>query len=183
MSVPQLVTADVPEPLARLAAAHGVVPDYWGYDGEQRQVSAQTLVAVLEALGVPASSPEKVGVSLEHSVDDEWRQMLPPTVVVREGAAARFAVHVADGEPVEVWIELEPLDVPGFRSTAPPTRERVALEQVDAYVEPRTVDGRAVGRATFELPTDLPLGWHEIHATSKGTQARATLVEIGRAHV
>lgn len=176
MSVPRLVTPDVPEPLARLAAAHGVVPDYWGYDGEQRQVSAQTLVAVLEALGVPASSPEKVDVSLEHSVDDEWRQMLPPTVVVREGFAARFAVHVADGEPVEVWIELEPLDLPGFRSTAPPTRERVTLEQVDAYVEPRTVDGRAVGRATFELPADLPLGWHEIHATSKGTQARATLV-------
>ncbi|MFF3066354.1 4-alpha-glucanotransferase [Oerskovia sp. NPDC057915] len=176
MSVPQHVTADVPEPLVQLAAAHGVAPDFWGFDGTQRQVSAQTLVAVLEALGVPASSPEKVAVSLEHSVDDEWRQMLPPTVVVRQGDEVRFPVHVADGAPVEVWAELEPVEQPGFRSTAPAVRERRALTQVDAYVEPRTVDGRAIGRATFAVPADLPLGWHEIHAASEGTQARATLV-------
>ncbi|MET4226187.1 4-alpha-glucanotransferase [Oerskovia enterophila] len=176
MSALQHVTADVPEPLVQLAAVHGVAPDFWGFDGERRPVSAQTLVAVLEALGVPASSPEKVAVSLEHSEDDTWRQMLPPTVVVRQGVGARFPVHVTDGAQVEVWVELEPPEAPGYRSTAPAVRERRDLPQVDDYVEPRTVDGRAVGRATFAVPEDLPLGWHEIHATSDGTQARATLV-------
>ena len=86
----------------QLADAHGVASDFWDFDGTRRQVRASTLVAVLEALGVPASSPEKVAVSLEHSRDDAWRQMLPPTVVVRQGDAVPVPVHVQDGAAVDV---------------------------------------------------------------------------------
>lgn len=169
--------SDLPEPLVQLADAHGVASDFSDFDGTRRQVRASTLVAVLEALGVPASSPERVGVSLEHARDDAWRQMLPPTVVVRQGEAAQVPVHVTDGADVEVWVELEA--EPSVRSgrharrAARPTR---SLAQLDVLVEPRTVDGRLVGRATFEVPADLPLGWHDLHAASEGSQARATLV-------
>lgn len=172
---------DLPEPLVQLADAHGVASDFWDFDGTRRQVRASTLVAVLEALGVPASSPEKVAVSLEHSRDDAWRQMLPPTVVVRQGDAVPLPVHVADGSAVEVWVELEAEpsrhggQAPGHHAARTP-RERRDLGQLDQFVEPRTVDGRRVGRATFEIPADLPLGWHDLHAESDGTQARATLV-------
>lgn len=171
--------SDVPEPLALLAEAHGVTTDFWGFDGERRSVRAPTLVAVLEALGVPASSPERVAVSLEHSHDDEWRQVLPPTVVLREGAAARIPVHVADGAPVDVWVELEP-DPDRPSNGASPKRGRVGLRQLDVYVEPRTVDGRLVGRATFEAPGTLPLGWHDVYAATDGTLTRATLVVTPR---
>ncbi|MBD5787236.1 4-alpha-glucanotransferase [Cellulosimicrobium terreum] len=169
---------DLPEPLVQLAEAHGVASDFWGFDGTRRQVRASTLVAVLESLGVPSSSPEKVAVSLEHSRDDEWRQLLPPTVVARQGVALEVPVHVEDGDAVEVWVELEAVQGPDRvrHGAHRAERERRSLEQVDVFVEPRTVDGRRVGRATFELPADLPLGWHELHATSAGTGARATLV-------
>src|SRR5690606_21524111 len=50
------------------------------------------------------------------------------------------------------------------------------VEQVDVYVPPRAVDGRRVGRATVELPGDLPLGWHTLVAESDGTTARCTVV-------
>nr|WP_255371986.1 4-alpha-glucanotransferase [Cellulosimicrobium sp. CUA-896] len=169
--------SDLPEPLVRLADAHGVVPDFWGFDGTRREVRASTLVAVLEALGVPASSPERVDVSLEHVRDDAWRQVLPPTLVVRQGDAVPVPVHVNHGTEVEVWVELEaePSGRAGrhARRAARPTRP---LRQLDQPVEPRTVDGRLVGRATFEIPADLPLGWHDLHAAGDGTQARATLV-------
>lgn len=35
---------------------------------------------------------------------------------------------------------------------------------VDAWVPPHVVDGESRGRATFALPADLPLGWHELRA-------------------
>jgi 4-alpha-glucanotransferase len=38
------------------------------------------------------------------------------------------------------------------------------LRQVDRWVDPVDVDGHLTGRATFELPDDLPLGWHVLRA-------------------
>ena len=38
------------------------------------------------------------------------------------------------------------------------------VPQVDRWVPDREVDGRTVGEATFEVPGDLPLGWHRLVA-------------------
>jgi len=152
--------------LLRLAAAHGVAPDHWGFHGELKAASATTLRGVLRALGVDASSPERIDVALSSVDDTPWRRVLPPVVVVREGRTVHVPVHVTDGDPVSLWIELDD-EVGGGRRD---------LTQTDAYVAPRTVDGRLVGRATFTVPTDLPLGWHELRADGPSAQARAVLV-------
>ncbi len=156
----------LPDQLVRLAAAHGVVPDYWGFDGTHRWVAPETVIAVLAALGVDARSPERAQVAIAHAEDDPWRQMLPPVVVLRAGAAHQLVVHVNDGDPLTVWAELDPESGGGRRD----------LDQLDVYVEPRMVDGRRVGRATFTVPTDLPLGWHELHAQSPRGSARCLLI-------
>lgn len=153
-------------PLLALAERYGVVPDFWDFHGGHRYVTAATLVAVLRALGVDASSPERVDVALENVENEVWRRMLPPVVVLRSGAAGRVAVHVDDGAPVEAWIELDRESGGGHRP----------LAQLDVYVAPRTVDGRLVGRATVELPDDLPLGWHTMVAESGQTAARCAVV-------
>src|SRR5690606_7437665 len=195
MNGPGQEGSTVPPALAELAAAHGVQCEYTDHDGNLQQVSASTLVAVLEALGVPASTPAAVTASLERSRDDEWRAVLPPTVVVREGAEAQVPVHVADGADVSVWVELELSETPAMPAGATPWRvtgpqqagtatgsfatvrgTRVPLRQADIFVEPRTVDSRKVGRATFVVPDDLPLGWHTLHAESGGQTAQTPLV-------
>jgi len=140
--------------LRRLAAAYGVTPDYWGHDGLHHVASEATLTGVLAALGVDASSPERVAVATAHVEDMPWRSVLPPVVVLRAGRHAHVPVHVTHGDPVRLWVEIDPEAGGGRRD----------LAQVDEYVEPRVVDGRTVGRATFTLPGDLPLGWHELHA-------------------
>ena len=140
--------------LRRLAAAYGVTPDYWGHDGLHHVASEATLTGVLAALGVDASSPERVAVATAHVEDMPWRSVLPPVVVLRAGRHAHVPVHVTHGDPVRQWVEIDPEAGGGRRD----------LAQVDEYVEPRVVDGRTVGRATFTLPGDLPLGWHELHA-------------------
>lgn len=157
---------DAPMPLLALAERYGVVPDFWDFHGGHRYVTAATLVAVLGAVGVDASSPERVDVALENVENEVWRRMLPPVLVLRSGAAWRVAVHVDDGAPVEAWIELDRESGGGHRP----------LAQLDVYVVPRTVDGRLVGRATIELPDDLPLGWHTMVAESGQTSARCAVV-------
>ncbi|MBO9568912.1 MAG: 4-alpha-glucanotransferase [Cellulomonas iranensis] len=158
--------ATIHEDLRRLAAAYDVVPGYRGHDGLEHEATDETVVRVLAALGVDASSPQRVALALAHVENTPWRRTLPPVVVTRAGRTVRVPVHVTHGDPVDVWLELDP-EVGGGR------RE---VTQVDVVVEPRTVDGRLVGRATFELPPDLPLGWHEIHAEGPSAQAHSPVV-------
>ncbi len=164
---------EIPAALRELAHVHGVRTDFHAFDGSHVQVSASTLVAVLEALGVPATSDRQVQLSLALARDEEWRHPLPPTVVVRQGVDATVPVHVPDGSGVGVWVEIDGAEPLAARRGH---RERRDLTQVDHYVEPRVVDGRLTGRATFAVPADLPLGWHTIHASFDGTDTAATLI-------
>ncbi len=158
--------APLPQALLALAERYGVVPDYWDFRGGHRTVSEETLVAVLAALGVDASTPERMDLALTNAEDEVWRRMLPPVVVVRAGSTGELAVHVPDGAPAAAWLELDPEAGGGRRQ----------LPQLDVYVPPRTVDGRLVGRATMAIPADLPLGWHTIVAESDETRAQSVLV-------
>ena len=92
--------------------------------------------------------------------------LVPPVVVTRSGRQAHVPVHVTDGDPVRVWLALDEETGGG----------RLELTQIDVYVEPRVVDGRRVGRATFTLPADLPLGWHELHAEGPSAGAHCAVV-------
>ena len=138
--------------------------EYVDWRGQPVQVSSETIQAVLSALDVDLSDP---GTALRTKLDEPWSRMLPPCVVTVEGETTAVPVHVADGDPVEVWVELE---AGGAQPCA----------QVDRWVAPREVQGRRVGRATFELPRDLPLGYHRLCARSGQAVSRAHLVVTPR---
>ena len=147
-------------PLVELARAHGVMTEYVDFRGQQVRVSEETIEAVLTAMGVDVASP--AAALAEHAVAP-WRRMLPPCVVTVEGAPTWVPVHVTDGDPVEVWVELE--DGSARR-----------CDQVDHWVEPWDVDGTRIGEATFTTPTDLPLGYHVLRARSGSSEARTHLI-------
>ncbi|WP_345713617.1 4-alpha-glucanotransferase, partial [Kineococcus glutinatus] len=150
--------------LRDLAEALGVATSFTDWQGRTADVPAATVVAVLAALGVDAATPAAAADALADVRQRPWRRMLPPVVVVREGRTADVPVHVVHGEPVDVRVALE--DEGG----------EARLRQIDRWVDPRHVDGVLTGRATFEVPDDLPLGWHEIVARSGGSEARCPLV-------
>ena len=160
-------TAPVPDALARLAAAYGVATQYWDQAGTLVHVGERTVAAVLGALGLDTSSPQSIADALEEKGLRDWRRMLPPVFVMRQGVDQRLWVHVPDGAPARARLELE-------------DGRRVDLVQLDHWVDPVEVDGELVGEASFRMPADLPLGWHVIVAESGETSARAKAVVAPR---
>ena len=152
--------------LVELARAHGVATDFWDWQGRHTEVSRESVEAVLAALGVPAHTDESVADSLTAVRLAPWRRTLPACVVTRSGRPAEVAVHVPHLAPVRLHAELE-------------DGGRVELSAVDQWVDPQDVDGSQVGEATFAVPGDLPLGWHELVAVvgdEPVETARAVLV-------
>ncbi len=156
-------TASLPDDIARLAAAYGVATEYWDQAGALVHVGQETVVAVLTALGLDTSTPEAVEAALEEKRLRDWRRMLPPVFVMRQGADQRLWVHVRDGAPARARLELE-------------DGRRIDLEPMDHWVDPIDVDGTRIGEASFRMPGDLPLGWHSILAESDDRSASAVAV-------
>lgn len=153
------MTAPSP-PLVELAGAYRVWTTFTDWRGRVVEVSAETLGAVLGALGADVTDPES---ALRNRVDAPWRRTLPPCAVVVEGSAGRLLVHVPDGAEVVVGVRRE-------------DGGEVELHQLEHVVPAREVDGARVGEAAFELPGTLPLGYHELVARSGDTVARAALI-------
>jgi len=146
--------------LTRLAEAYGVATEFTDWRGRTVVVSAETIGAVLTAMGVETADPEAARAA---RADEPWRRTLPPCVVRTRGEDATVAVHVPHGEGVVVSVVTE-------------AGETRPLAQVDRWVEPRTVDGALVGEATFALPGDLPLGYHRLLATTADGTADTELI-------
>lgn len=137
--------------LADLARAYGVATEYWDWQGRHVTVAAHTIRAVLGALGVEAGDDFAARMALESFHLQPWRRRVAPFSLVRGGTTGRVEVHVPDGAPAVAWVDLE-------------DGTRRDLEQLMVWVDSRWVDGTLVGVATFELPADLPLGWHTLYA-------------------
>ena len=155
--------------LRRVADANGIATGFWNWYGDWVGVSASTLLKVLGALGLPLNESSTVGDVHEAqrlTEEREWRRTLPPTIVARQGGGYMFPVHVPDGSWVNVQWVLE-------------DGRKGACDQVDRYVPPRMIDGELVGRATFDVPHWLPLGWHRLVATVEGGHVEsATLIIV-----
>ena len=131
---------DLSPALRQLADAYGIATEFWDWQREHVDVPAETVVKVLAALDVDASTPDAAHAAVKELDDARWRRMLPPCLVVREGWSPEVDVHVRHGEPVSVWIDEENGGV------------RSALQQLENWSEPRHLDGRLIGEATFQIP-------------------------------
>jgi 4-alpha-glucanotransferase len=155
--------------LVALATSQGVATEFWDWRGQHAAISAESLVAVLGALGVDASTPEAVEAALTAERTAHYRRMLPPTIVTTAGEPYRFAVAIPEGLPVTTWVELESGGEPRGTTWVPVERDAVL------------VDGVSIVESTYDLPTDLPEGYHELHARAGRVEAVATLIVTPRA--
>ncbi len=161
---PELHNAELDPTLQELAEAFGIATEYWDWQGRHIFVSRDTIISVLAALDVDAATPEATAAALEDRHRQPWTQMLPPCLVTRERRTASVLVHVPHGDLVTVWIELE---TGGTRNE---------LRQLENWTPPRQVDDVWIGEASFEIPDDLPLGYHTLKAASGARQAAMPLI-------
>ncbi len=151
--------------LAELAHAYGVATEFGDWRGGGATPSSEAVIAVLAAMGVEATEPDAVRKSLDDARLASWRRMLPPCVVVRAGRSSRVWTHVPHGDPAAVVLELE-------------DGGRRELTQLMVWVDPCEVDGALIGEATFEIPGDLPLGYHTLRATSGDRRSSCALIVV-----
>ncbi|MEU6080787.1 4-alpha-glucanotransferase [Streptomyces sp. NPDC047108] len=187
---------------ARLAALHGVATFYEPSPGHRIDVPDDTVVAVLAALGVDASTPRAVRAALDGHAHWEANRLLPQTVVLRRPTAP------APGAPHP--------GTPTARIAAPPARGRTGRARHSQRTRPvpalpegtllhvDTEDGeslpwdgsaffrgnralRASGSAALASASaaagvtssagQLPFGTHTLRALAPdGRSARATLI-------
>ena len=150
--------------LAELAHRFGVATEYHDWTGRAVPVDEDTLVSVLAALGVDAGSEEGRAAALSAEDAKYWARSLPPTIIGRAGSETAFWVHVTHGDEAHVRVEMEDGTV------------RSDVRQADNFTPPHDLNGRLVGEATFVLPADLPLGYHEVHLRSAGQEFSTPLI-------
>jgi 4-alpha-glucanotransferase len=160
------------EPLHRLAAAHGIAPEYHDMRGHRHCVSDDVLRHLLAAMHVDAHGEPAIASALNDVAQSRCRQCLPPMTVVRSNA-----------RPWHVRAHLPP---------------RVARQPLDWHVlaEDGTEHRRAIppdvvhfaGRGSepciaLELPLDLPLasGYHTIELRAGGARFAAGTLAVAPA--
>lgn len=158
--------AQTPPSLGELARRYGVATEYVDWTGRHVEVPETTLVAVLAALGVPATTEDDRVAALAAHDRDYWSRSLPPAIVARTDTDSSFWVHVTHGEPVGLWIRLEDGGV------------RAGLRQLENHTPPYDLGDRLVGEATFELPGDLPLGYHRLYIQAGSTESSTLLIVV-----
>lgn len=151
------------EPLYALAENCGLQTTFWDWKSNLTHTPASGIKAILAAMGIDASTPESIADALRGCEDRPWRHPLPACTVTEQGRPARVNVHVPAGAPATLSIQLED----GGRADA---------WQVDNLAPDRQVDGQMIGEATFELPTDLPTGYHRLALYSDSLLAESSLI-------
>ena len=149
--------------LAELAAELGIATEFWDWKGRLTEVSDATVIAVLAGMEIDAGTQESAAAALHELHTRPWRRALPACTVVQQGTPQPVNVHVPEGAWVNAWVRLED---GGGRD----------LRQLTNDEAPREVDGRLIGEATFEIPGDLPPGYHRLGCRTAGWTAEATLV-------
>ncbi|MGI5951802.1 MAG: 4-alpha-glucanotransferase, partial [Brooklawnia sp.] len=150
-----------------LAGLLGIATEFWDWKGRHTEVSHDTIIRVMAAMGVDASTDDKAQQAIAEHELKPWRRSLPPVVVVTQGEQAPVEAHVIDGQPAQVRLRLE-------------TGEVRYLGQRQHLVPPRMVDDVLIGEASFQIPGDLPTGYHRLELLSDGRQADATLIVTPR---
>src|SRR5665647_3361398 len=93
--------------LRDLAELYQISTEFWDWKGHHSEVDDASVIAVLSAFDVDASTPEKARAAVDTYHARLWQRALPPCVVVEQGAAKTFPVHVRQGAAAHVFIKLE----------------------------------------------------------------------------
>lgn len=156
--------------IERLARLKGIGDAYHDYRGELRYFSLETKQALLRAMGCAIDDPGALALELGRCEAARWRSFLPPVASSR-GARIGLDVNITAGEfgsALEWQVRLEDGSA----------RDGVASTADLPEVWRGEVEGSWITRRRFELPLDLPPGYHELRARVAGGGAEHCLLIV-----
>lgn len=146
--------------LQRLADAAGIEPRYWDIQGNLHECSAETARALLEAMGIPAVDEKAAQASLHELNQDQWREILPPVLVAREGQHVEVPVRLPEGGGHRL-LHWSIISEDGREA-----RGEWHLEDAIA-VSAGEADGQRIALRRLRLPPQ-PSGYHRIRLAEAG---------------
>src|SRR3984893_12001300 len=156
--------------IERLARLRGIGDAYHDYRGELRHFSLETKKALLRAMGCKVDEPAALALELSQLEAARWRKFLPQVAAAR-GARIGVDINVAAREfgSALVW---------SVRFEDGSRREGTASTADCPEIWRGEVEGSWITRRRFELPIDLPAGYHELEAKIAGGTAGPCLLVI-----
>ncbi|MBV9440071.1 MAG: 4-alpha-glucanotransferase [Candidatus Eremiobacteraeota bacterium] len=137
----------------RLAEALGIERSYRDVSGATRVTSAETMGALVRALGVDAPDEDAAARALDRLAREEWLRPLPPVAVVRDDATAVVTLSLpAQSREVRWQLRLEGGD----------RRDGCVVFETLAAVGDTSIEGRRWERRLLALDAGLPWGYHEL---------------------
>ena len=145
------------EVLSAAARTWGIETVYWDVWFREHRAPVRVQKAILESLGVAAGSSESLEQALEERRWQEWRHPLPPTVLLTSG---QLPHELVVSMPADRAQEQALIEIRGEGGVGP-RRIPFALSEVPV-AEQATLRGQQFVRKRLLLPSDLPLGYHEV---------------------
>ncbi|MDE5640143.1 MAG: 4-alpha-glucanotransferase, partial [Bifidobacterium castoris] len=153
-------------PLVRLASMMGVATSYTGLSRDFHEISDETLVAILGALGIDATSDEAIEKAIADITRERHLRLIDPTVLHTVGKETHVTLRTGITEPAQVTLILE-------------NGERFEGElRLNAMPEAkvREIDGKFIAESDLIIPAELPVGYHTLHVESGERSENATLI-------
>ncbi len=157
----------------RLARLRGIGDAYHDYRGELRHFSTETKAGLLRAMGCDVDQPAALGREVEKIEIALWRRFLPAVAAVR-GTRAGIDINVTAREAGSTlsW---------SVRLEDGSAREGTLSTADCPEIWSGEVERVWITRRRFELPVDLPPGYHDLRASlAGGASGRCLLIVAPR---
>jgi 4-alpha-glucanotransferase len=146
--------------IQQLAALRGLGDAYHDYRGELKHFSLKTKSAILEAMGCKLDDAGALAEQIRNLESLRSRSLLPPVAAAR-GSRIGFDCNITGSEFGSALVWTLRLEDGSVREGAVSTANFPELWRGE-------VGGSWITRRRFELPLDLPPGYHELQARIGG---------------
>jgi 4-alpha-glucanotransferase len=172
-----------PDVLDRLAELAGIELQYLDAWGSRRDLSLDTKLALLEAMGFSAATEDDRVRSLADLEAAPWRRMIEDVVIVRADDSTQTGVQFnhpgASADRQLAWTVTE--------EHGRVHRGAIRLRELP-LAGSRVVEGDAIERRSLPLPADLPTGYHRLELAIEGSAglsegAALLVIAPGRCHL
>lgn len=155
--------------LHKLARSYGVQTAYYGMAHRRQQASAESLLAVLQALGAPVETFNEVASAWRHRQQQLWQRVLEPVTVAWDGEPVVIEVRLPSWGMDALLAGHLTLESGEMRNYEWPTADLPVKTNAE-------IEGLRYVVKEFPLPDRLPWGYHWLTLEISGLFARTLII-------